>query len=701
MRAEAVFNESQQRRLLASARHADKLLADIEQILWAAESKSPFPKYQPDVAPHQARLLYSHIARFRSHLSRVLAAAGVRHDRPQFSSLHAIRVTLAFVRIAVQEMAPEYLRGYGELPEAAVQELRGLCSELEGLLNGLDRSLALGAQADLAARIARLDPAIEEKEVLRRLDRIATELELAEFRAPLLHLVEKAETHEFEIAVFGRVSSGKSSLLNHILGVDVLPVGVNPITTVPVRLFFGAEPRLEVSFAGGQRTQGALSELERYASEERNPGNELGVIRLAVEMPSPRLEGGLVLVDTPGLGALATAGAAETLAYLPRCDLGIVLVSAVNPIDEEDLGAIESLAHAGIPVFAVLSKADLLAPEDLGKALEYTAKQVQTNLGLRIGVSPVSTRPSHAALLDTWFREHLAPLEGRHRELVRESIRRKAGAVRERVVAALRASLGGATMPESDPAKLEEAERTLREAAAEIEQTRRWCLEATDQVRVLGPAAFQHAAAAFLAAQHQGNAPVRDDSNPLAEAVNAAAAEAAVAISDCLRSLARNLDSALGLAASVLGNDQIPSEGSLEQLIREMPRCEAALDGVGIRAPWFSFLGAPAEAWLARRLWRQAGGPVQAAFNHYGRSLERWVRRVLADLHSRFEAEADVHRAQLARLTRREALPLEQRQKIERALAELEAVGISRPSGGYPGSGAALPALHGPDARPS
>ena len=674
MRAEAVFNEAQQRRLLASARHADKLLGDIEQILRADESKSPFPKYQPDVAPHQSRLLYSHIVRFRSHLSRVLAAAGVRHDRPQFSSLHSIRVTLAFVRIAVQEMAPEYLRGYGELPEAAGQELRGLCSELEGLLNGLDRSLALGAQADLAARIGRLDPAIEEKELLRRLDRIATELELAEFRAPLLHLVEKAETREFEIAVFGRVSSGKSSLLNHILGLDVLPVGVNPITTVPVRLFFGPEPRLEVSFAGGQRKQGALSELERYASEERNPGNQLGVIRLAVELPSPRLEGGLVLVDTPGLGALAAAGAAETLVYLPRCDLGIVLVSAVNPIDEEDLGAIESLAHAGIPVLAVLSKADLLAPEDLGKALEYTAKQVQVNLGLRIGVSPVSTRPSHAALLDTWFRDHLVPLEGRHRELVRESIRRKAGAVRESAVAALRASLGGdATMREPDPAKLEEAERTLREASAEIEQTRRWCLEATDHVRGLGAAAFEQAAAGFLAAQQRGNPPAPADSAPLVEAVNAVAAEAAAAISDRLRSLARSLDSALGLAASALGNDQIPSEGSLEQLIREMPRCEAALDGTGIRAPWFSFLGAPAEAWLARRLRQQAGGPVQAAFNHYGRSLERWVRRVLADLHIRFEAEADSHRTQLVRLTRREALPPEQRKKIERALAELEA----------------------------
>jgi hypothetical protein len=61
-------------------------------------------------------------------------------------------------------------------------------------------------------------------------------------------------------------------------------------------------------------------------------------------------------VDTPGLGALALAGAAETLAYLPQCDLGIVLISAVNPIDDEDLSTIHALSLAGIPVMVLLSK---------------------------------------------------------------------------------------------------------------------------------------------------------------------------------------------------------------------------------------------------------------------------------------------------------------------------------------------------------
>ena len=113
------------------------------------------------------------------------------------------------------------------------------------------------------------------------------------------------------------MSSGKCSLLNHVLHTDVLPVGVNPITAVPTRLVFGTEAHLTVTFADRQIKRYPIGDLTQYASEERNPGNQFEVARLVVRLPSPRLQEGLVLVDTPGLGALAMAGAAETLALSP------------------------------------------------------------------------------------------------------------------------------------------------------------------------------------------------------------------------------------------------------------------------------------------------------------------------------------------------------------------------------------------------
>ena len=288
------LNESHRRRLLANAQYADKLLSDVEGILNASESKSPFPKYRPDVSLHQMRVIRSQISRFRDHLGRALSAVGIEHGGAQFGSLHSIRVTLAFVRIAVQEMAPEYLHGYGELSDGAALELRGLSTELEGLINTLERNLALGDAVDLQARLDRLERTTGEADLIRMLDRIISDDELAEFRSPLVTLVEKLESPVFEIAVFGRVSAGKSSLLNHVLGTDVLPVGVNPITAVHTRIVFGQDPRLVVSFADRERQIHPIEDLAQYASEERNPGNQLGVSRLVAYLPSPRLQDGFV-----------------------------------------------------------------------------------------------------------------------------------------------------------------------------------------------------------------------------------------------------------------------------------------------------------------------------------------------------------------------------------------------------------------------
>lgn len=659
-----LLNDAQRRRLLANARYADELISSIEEILTSPESRSAFPKYRPDVSLHQARLIRNHAARFKDHLSRVLAAVGVTHEGPQFGSLHAIRVALTFVRIAVQEMAPEHLRGYGDLPAEASIEIRGLCSELEGLLDGLERNLALGEAADLQARLDRLQRTTKEAELLRLLDHMVSEHELGEFRSSLLNILEKMESRQFEIAVFGRVSSGKSSLLNRVLLTDVLPVGVNPITAVPTRLVYGSDAHFSVTLADRQTKRYSIRDLAQYASEERNPGNQLGVARLVVTLPSPRLQDGLVLVDTPGLGALATAGAEETRAYLPQCDLGILLISAVNPIDDEDLSTIHALSQAGIPVMVLLSKADLVSPEDRTKALNYTKQEILANLNLSVTVHPVSTVAGQEHLLENWFREEFAPVYSRHQELAQESVRRKAGALREAVIAALRSKLGSQPVSRN-AAQLEEIERELREAAGRIEDARQFCLSAADEVRLLGPIAVERAAAAVVNGW-KGGAP----SASLRGVVHDTAAEAASQISGRLLALAQGLDSALKLAGNEVG--ETLNDSPIDGCVREMPRFEATLPEMTIAPPWFRRMDSLAQPWAARRIRKGAQQAIDEGFATYARSLEGWARRVLAEIHARFDARADAYRAQLARLMARTTVSADENARIESAVARLE-----------------------------
>jgi len=205
------LNASQRRHLLTSCRYADKLLAEIEAVLASSQSKSPFPRFRPDVSPTQAKVVQDYLARIRSQLVRILDGQGVAIPEPMFGSLHSIRVTLGFVDIAFDECRPKKMTGYGELAPGAGTAISGLVDEMQGIVSRLETYLAQGVAADFAARFERLESAGEDLGLVKTLERAIDRHGLVEFRPALATILDRLESRSFEIAVFGRVSSGKSS----------------------------------------------------------------------------------------------------------------------------------------------------------------------------------------------------------------------------------------------------------------------------------------------------------------------------------------------------------------------------------------------------------------------------------------------------------------------------------------------------------
>ncbi len=139
------------------------------------------------------------------------------------------------------------MRGFGAVPEDAVNELNGVVHELRALVTGLERYLNRKLNGGLEQRLERLEKTGLDVVLLRLLEQIATRNGLVEFRLRIDALASRLEDDTFEVAFFGRVSSGKSSLLNALLGTDVLPVGVNPITAVPTKLRYGKSLKAAVA----------------------------------------------------------------------------------------------------------------------------------------------------------------------------------------------------------------------------------------------------------------------------------------------------------------------------------------------------------------------------------------------------------------------------------------------------------------------
>lgn len=171
-----------------------------------------------------------------------LQELGIPLEIRRTSTRWALQVGMTFLNGAVAEMSPGKLRGYGSLDEAAQVGVVKSQEDLRRLIDRVRAYLRQGVGQDMEQRLDRLEAAPAGIAALRLLDKVVTRWQLVEFRPVLDTIVRRLEKPQLEIAVFGRVSSGKSSLLNHVAGMDVLPVGVTPVTAVPTRLVRGRWP---------------------------------------------------------------------------------------------------------------------------------------------------------------------------------------------------------------------------------------------------------------------------------------------------------------------------------------------------------------------------------------------------------------------------------------------------------------------------
>ena len=566
------LNSNHERRLSVTCRHIDKLLAEMESALNVSTSKLAFPQYAPDLSPAQRRVIEDYIGRIRAQLIRVLDGQGMERptaDIPVSRSLHSY---LTFVDIATEELKPEYMRGYGEVPPAAAVELNGIAGELQGLVRQLDQYLMRGSRENLQERLERLEQTGDEIPVLKKLESVISEHGLVEFRSTLSMILDRLEDNSFEIAIFGRVSSGKSSLLNAMLGIDVLPVGVTPITAVPTRLLYGETPVVHVWFANRTPEEFDIAHLPEFVAEQLNRGNEKHVTRIVVQLPSPRLREGIAFVDTPGLGSLATRGAAETLAYLPRCDLGVVLIDAGSTLTPDDLQTIQILYDAAIPAMVLLSKADLLTLEDRSRVIGYVKDHIKEELNLDLAVRAVSVMAGSKDLVAQWFEEDIAPLYSQRQELKLRSIRRKLGALRQSVETALRTRLR--RKDQISPKKVEQlrvVEAELRQASGRLEEMKKIARGVANDLEYSSTRTLRFAAATVVESWSKQGA--GDEAVPgiVRNAVTWTVQEQTESLRRRLDAMAHKLHETLRATAKVLEVEDVPGEQEFAGVVREMP----------------------------------------------------------------------------------------------------------------------------------
>ncbi len=200
------------------------------------------------------------------------------------------------------------------------------------------------------------------------------------------------ENPPIDVAILGQFKAGKSSFVNSLIGQDVLPVGVIPVTTVITRLRFGERERAVISFYNGTTKEIPVGALDEYTSEAKNPSNEKNVETVDIELPGLADYAGLRLVDTPGLGSVFKAHMEVSSNWLPEVGAAVLAVSADRPLSENDLQLIRELTQYTPKIVLLLTKADLLTPPQQEEVVRFFESTLKRELNREFPIFLFSTK---------------------------------------------------------------------------------------------------------------------------------------------------------------------------------------------------------------------------------------------------------------------------------------------------------------------
>jgi GTP-binding protein EngB required for normal cell division len=225
------------------------------------------------------------------------------------------------------------------------------------------------------------------------------------------------------LAVVGEFSTGKSTLINALVGADLLPTSALMTTGVITEVVPGQTGELEVIPAAGRKTppggarkagrdprrvQATPAHIRtRVTDLVTDPDTAAGIAKIRVTWPTVPLGGHVVIIDTPGLNSVEKRHSDITERLVrEQADAFVVLTSASDPMPQSLAEFIQNyLADQLFRCVFVVTKLDWIDEAERKAVMDHVRRRITRISGERLQptINAIALGP---ALEDEGTREH-------------------------------------------------------------------------------------------------------------------------------------------------------------------------------------------------------------------------------------------------------------------------------------------------------
>lgn len=204
----------------------------------------------------------------------------------------------------------------------------------------------------------------------------------------------------FTVGFVGEFSRGKSTLINNLLGTNVLPVANLPTTALMTRVRYGMKPKMVVFDSHGikQKELPLVKESWSGLTAANFNGNEPeGFVTVLIDKPWLG-KYGIELIDTPGAGDLSEKRAKVIGEALLGCESAIITVSAAQPLSLSEKLFIEQRLIANRTPFLALAitRLDLVPEKERDIQIEYIINKLKSwNINIPVVIPDDIQLPSN------------------------------------------------------------------------------------------------------------------------------------------------------------------------------------------------------------------------------------------------------------------------------------------------------------------